>query len=189
MCQVATVMSDSLCPPGSSVHGILQARILEWLAMPFSRGSFCARDWTHVSYVSCTGRQILYHWLHLGSPMKDGIKRKWHLSHLEKPNAFAFIICLPLSSLWVKLSATQAIDRCCLGFRNSSLTTISSLLRLSEFSFLFVSLSQVHYFSLAHTLFPHILLQLSTQGPFGVWTSSYYHLGANDPYRWIGNKN
>ena len=44
-------------PPGSSVHGILQARILEWLAMPFSRGSFCARDRTHVSYVSCTGRR------------------------------------------------------------------------------------------------------------------------------------
>ena len=28
-------------PPGSSVHGILQARILEWIAMPFSRGSSC----------------------------------------------------------------------------------------------------------------------------------------------------
>ena len=35
--------------PGSSVHGILQARILEWLAIPFSRGSFWPRDWTCVS--------------------------------------------------------------------------------------------------------------------------------------------
>ena len=33
-------------PPGSSVHGILQARILEWLAVPFSRGSSRPRDWT-----------------------------------------------------------------------------------------------------------------------------------------------
>ena len=33
-------------PPGSSVHGILQARIVEWVAVPFSRGSFQARDWT-----------------------------------------------------------------------------------------------------------------------------------------------
>ena len=36
--------------PGSSVHGILQARILEWVAMPFSRGSSQCRDWTYVSH-------------------------------------------------------------------------------------------------------------------------------------------
>ena len=36
-------------PPGSSVHGILQARILEWVAIPFSRGSSQPRDWTQVS--------------------------------------------------------------------------------------------------------------------------------------------
>ena len=43
-------MSDSVTmdcsPPGSSVHGILQARILEWVAMPSSRGSSWPRDWT-----------------------------------------------------------------------------------------------------------------------------------------------
>ena len=44
--------------PGSSVHGILQARIPEWVAMPFSRGSSQPRDGTRVSFVSCTGRQI-----------------------------------------------------------------------------------------------------------------------------------
>ena len=33
-------------PPGSSVHGALQARILEWVAISFSRGSFWTRDWT-----------------------------------------------------------------------------------------------------------------------------------------------
>ena len=41
-------------PPGSSVHGILQARILEWIAIPFSRGSFWPRDWTCVSWGCCT---------------------------------------------------------------------------------------------------------------------------------------
>ena len=35
--------------PGSFVHGILQARILEWVAIPFSKGSSWPRDWTHVS--------------------------------------------------------------------------------------------------------------------------------------------
>ena len=48
-------------PPGSSAHGISQARILEWAAMPSSRGSSCPRDWIWGSYVSCTGRQVLYH--------------------------------------------------------------------------------------------------------------------------------
>ena len=44
--------------PGSSVHGILQARVLQWVAIPFSRGSSHPRDWTRVS---CTGRLILSH--------------------------------------------------------------------------------------------------------------------------------
>ena len=46
-------------PPGSSVHGILQARILEWIAISFSRGSSWPRDRTHVSCVSCMSRQTL----------------------------------------------------------------------------------------------------------------------------------
>ena len=47
-------------PPGSSIHGIFQARILEWVAMPSSRGSFRPRDGTPVSYVFCAGRWVLY---------------------------------------------------------------------------------------------------------------------------------
>ena len=39
-------------PPGSSVHGILQARILGWVAMPSCRGSSQPRDWTQVFYTS-----------------------------------------------------------------------------------------------------------------------------------------
>ena len=48
-------------PPGSSVHGILQARILEWVAMLSSRGSSQPRDRTRISCVSCIGKWILYH--------------------------------------------------------------------------------------------------------------------------------
>ena len=58
----------TVAPPGSSVHEIPQPRILEWVAMPFSRGSSRPRDQTHISYVSCIGKQVLYHWCHLGSP-------------------------------------------------------------------------------------------------------------------------
>ena len=45
-------------PPGSSVHGSSQARILEWVAISFSRGSSQTWDWT---WVFCIGRWILYH--------------------------------------------------------------------------------------------------------------------------------
>ena len=46
-------------PPASSVHGISQARILEWVAISFSRGSSQPRDQTHVS---CIDSLVLYHW-------------------------------------------------------------------------------------------------------------------------------
>ena len=45
--------------PSCSVHRILQARILEWVAMPSSRGLFQPRDQTLVSYVSCIGTLVL----------------------------------------------------------------------------------------------------------------------------------
>ena len=45
-------------PPGFSVHGIIQARILEWVAISFSKGSSRPRDWTGVS---CSGKWFLYH--------------------------------------------------------------------------------------------------------------------------------
>ena len=51
-------------PPGSSAHGIFPARILEWVAISFFRGSSHPRDGT---CISCIGRWILYHWCHLGS--------------------------------------------------------------------------------------------------------------------------
>ena len=56
--QSCLTLCDSMdcSPPGSSVHGILQARILEWVAMSFSRGSSWPSDWTCISCI----RGILY---------------------------------------------------------------------------------------------------------------------------------
>ena len=65
------------CLPGSSVHGILQARTLEWVAIPSSRRISWPRDQTCVFFVSCTGRQVPYQWCHdtwiesLKTPEKD----------------------------------------------------------------------------------------------------------------------
>ena len=51
-------------PSGSSVHAIFQVRIQEWIAISYSKGSFCPRDRT---FISCIGQWILYHWHQLGS--------------------------------------------------------------------------------------------------------------------------
>ena len=62
LCGLLTVLVAQSCPtlcnpmgcspPGSSVHGVLQARILEWVAIPFSRRSSQSRDWTWVSCIA-----------------------------------------------------------------------------------------------------------------------------------------
>ena len=58
MCVLVTQSCLTLCypvdcsPPGSSVPGILQARTLEWVAIPFSRGSSWPKDQTHVSCIA-----------------------------------------------------------------------------------------------------------------------------------------
>ena len=57
--------------PGSSVYGILQVRKLEMIAVPCSRGSSQRRDGSCISYVSCVGRQVLYHQCHLGSRLPN----------------------------------------------------------------------------------------------------------------------
>ena len=66
-------------PPASSVHGILQSRILMWVAISSSRGSSQPRDQTQVS---CIGSWILYHWatweaLIVGAGIKFWIKPTW----------------------------------------------------------------------------------------------------------------
>ena len=68
VCVCSVVSNSSDCsPPGSSIHGILQARRLEWVAILLSRGSSRPGDQTHVSAscVSCIGRWSLSH---LGIP-------------------------------------------------------------------------------------------------------------------------
>ena len=78
-----SVVSDSLQPtglyslPGSSVHGIFQARILEWVAISSSEVSSWLRNQTRVSCVSCLGRWVL----HL-------------LSHRENPHIYKINLCV-----------------------------------------------------------------------------------------------
>ena len=69
---VCSVLSNSCdpmdCnPPGSSLYGIFQARILEWIAIFPSRGSSWPKDRTCVSWVSCVAGRFFYHLRHWAS--------------------------------------------------------------------------------------------------------------------------
>ena len=72
VCTACQIICDPMdcSPPGFSVHRILQAAILEWVAIFYSRSSR-PRDCTHVSCVSYTGRRILYRLGHLASPSRE----------------------------------------------------------------------------------------------------------------------
>ena len=80
--QFCPTLCDSVncSPPSSSVHGIFQARILEWVAISSSRGSSWPRDWTHVS---CIGRRILYHWATWKALYAEYIMRNARLSESQ----------------------------------------------------------------------------------------------------------
>ena len=64
-CVLLIQSCSTLCDPmdhgllGSSIHGDSPAKILEWVAVPSSRGSSWPRDQTHISHVSCTGRWVV----------------------------------------------------------------------------------------------------------------------------------
>ena len=74
--------------PGSSVHRVFQARILEWVANSFSRASSWPNDWIHDS---CVGRQVLYYWETWAVPFK--------YKHLTTGNfpSFSLSPCFPFS--------------------------------------------------------------------------------------------
>ena len=86
-----TVCSPMDCsPPGSSAHGIFQAKILEWVALPFSRGSSQPRDWTQVS---CIAGRLFTIWATRKTPcmlyeliIGDGQKTKslWNKANVLK---------------------------------------------------------------------------------------------------------
>ena len=92
-----------VAPAGSSVHGISQARILEWVAISSSRRSSRPKDLTHVSCVSCTGRRVLYHWATWAdqrTPEITDTSYKYNL-HLDK-----FFCLMQLQNVWTFYALT-----------------------------------------------------------------------------------
>ena len=81
--QYCPILSDPMncSPPGSFVHGILQARMLEGFTHALLQEIFPTQGSNPCLYISCIGRWALYHWHHLGSPsgklpkLKDASER------------------------------------------------------------------------------------------------------------------
>ena len=100
-------------PPGSSVHGILQASILEWPAITFSRGSSQPRDWTLI-YIAdrfftiwATGKSCTSVWEH-HIFMKEGMfSILWRIArfHLNQKLSSAWVCLFPsaLCALWQEI--------------------------------------------------------------------------------------
>ena len=94
--------------PGSSVHTILQARRVEWVAIPFSRASSWPRDQTQISWI---GRQILYRLSHHGRPYSSN---NWSLKCIDPIN------CVQTSYLNVPIMKETLIFSLLYDFINST---------------------------------------------------------------------
>ena len=91
---LVTMSCLTLCLPGSSVHKIFQARILEWVAISSSRGVSWPGDQACVSCTSCFGRQTLYHWA-----TWEGHLTKCAQTHTRvRPFATPWTVCSPPGS-------------------------------------------------------------------------------------------
>ena len=99
-------------PPGSSVHGIFQARILEVGDISSSRVSSQPRDWTHISWISFIGRQNLYHW---ATSEAQGVSRSVMSNSCSLPGSSVHGISQAIILEWVAVSfsrgSSQARDQ------------------------------------------------------------------------------
>ena len=97
--------------PGSSVHGLLQARILQQVAIPFSRESSQPRDWAHISRI---GRWILYHWAtreaHMHVHMKGWRGGLIILKHSCSFEKWVFILLTSQREIYVFISLEMSLS-------------------------------------------------------------------------------
>ena len=94
---------------GSSVLGVSPARILEWVAISYSRGSSEPRDRTQVSCVSCIGRQILYHYTTWEAV--NSVQAFSHVQLFATPWTVARQASMSITNSWslLKLMSTKSV--------------------------------------------------------------------------------
>ena len=115
--------------PGSSVHGIFQATVLEWVAISFSRGSSQPRDQTHVSHIVdrlftiWATREVIIYIYNL--PSSFGFPS--HLGHHRVLSSLCYIVgSLSLSVLYIVMYICQSQSPSSSSFR-ALITILSSL--------------------------------------------------------------
>ena len=99
--------------PGSSVHGILQARILGWVAASSSRGSSQPRDPTYISYISALAGGFFSTsptWEALSCPMHTLIYRLW-CSDFSECNFFSLLAVLCKPSVWGEILLVGVVQK------------------------------------------------------------------------------
>ena len=89
-------------PPGSSVHGVSQARILEWVSIFFSRGSFQSRGGTHISCSAVDSLPLKY----LGGP---NVNSFFVPNSIEKPKGLGKC-CSKIVRQSEKVSSTSEVN-------------------------------------------------------------------------------
>ena len=99
--QSCPTLCDPCSPQGSSVHGISQARILQWVAILFSRGSSWPRDWT---WVSCITGRFFTVWATLIWPHPKSLHLQWLF--------FFFFSQIPHSEVYLRLDFNISLGRC-----------------------------------------------------------------------------
>ena len=152
-------------PPDSSVHGILQPRILEWVAISFTRGSSWPRDWTWVSCISCTGRQILTT-VPPGKPMRMYIYVCVSVCETESESC-------PVVSDSLQLHRLQSIELSRPEYWMGSLSLLQGIFP-----------TQGSYSGLSH--YRQILCQLSHKGSPRIleWVAHPFSSGSSWPRNW-----
>ena len=104
----------------SSVHGILQAKILEWVAISSSRGSSWPRDQTHVSCVSCIGRWILYPWVTGEATLPfTSHKHRWVMMRTWAWAVFPVWTSFLNSGLFYQTTYLMSLLKCLINISNS----------------------------------------------------------------------
>ena len=138
-------------PLGSSVHGIFPGRILEWVAIAFSRGSSQPRDQT---CISCTGRWVLYHWVlgpwrilftqMLSCKMSPtGMMRKWIYNPVKKEHSFTVYVSYWSTKFNVWLNLTIY---CCCTFLFTIALSVSHSFSSLFLNYLFLAALSHHCF-------------------------------------------
>ena len=146
-------------PPGSSVNEIFQARLLEWAAIPFSRGSSPPRYWT---CISCVGRWILYPWPTWEAPLVS-----WGC-HNKVLQAVCLKMQFILSQFWSLEAWNQLVSRAMLPLRLSPESFLAASLHLVVTIHPWPSLacSHITLTSVSVATWPSSSVSLSSYGTF-----------------------